>query len=117
MADLEPGDAIYMPPLWWHHVQSLESFNMLVNYWWMRSAPGHATPPSALDGLLHAVTALRGLPPAQRQAWRTLFEHYVFDTERDVAGHIPPERRGALGELSAEQHAQVRALLVQRLSR
>jgi hypothetical protein len=116
-AELEPGDAIYMPPLWWHHVQSLERFNMLVNYWWMRADPGHATPPSALDGLLHAVATLRGLPPAQREAWRALFEHYVFDAARDVAGHIPPERRSLLGGLSAEQHAQLRALLVQRLSR
>ena len=117
VAELIPGDAIYMPPLWWHHVRSLEPFNMLVNYWWMRAAPGHAAPPSALDGLLHAVAALRGLPPAQRQAWRTLFEYYVFDTERDVTSHIPAERRGVLGDLSTEQHAQLRALLVQRLNR
>jgi hypothetical protein len=39
VADLEPGDAIYMPPLWWHHVQSQAKMNMLVNYWW-------APPPS-----------------------------------------------------------------------
>jgi hypothetical protein len=97
-------------------VQSLERFNMLVNYWWARSAPGYAAPPSALDGLLHAVATLRSLPPAQREAWRALFEHYVFDTTRDVAGHIPPERRGLLGGLSAEQQAQLRALLAQRLT-
>ncbi len=114
-AVLEPGDAIYMPPLWWHHVRSLERFNMLVNYWWVRTAPGHAKPPFALDGLMHAVGALRGLPPAQRQAWREIFEHYVFDAERDVVGHIPPECRGVLGLLSAEQHAQLRALLLRRL--
>lgn len=117
VAELAPGDAIYMPPLWWHHVQSLERFNMLVNYWWTRAAPGHASPPSALDGLLHAVAALRCLPPVQRQAWRTLFEHYMFDPERDVASHIPVDRRGVLGELSAEQHARLRALLAQRMNR
>ena len=117
VAELAPGDAIYMPPLWWHHVQSLERFNMLVNYWWTRSAPGHASPPSALDGLLHAVATLRSLPPAQRESWRALFEHYVFDPERDVAGHIPPDRRGILGGLSAEQHAALRASLAQRLTR
>jgi hypothetical protein len=117
VAELAPGDALYMPPLWWHHVQSLERFNMLVNYWWMRPAPGHAAPPSALDGLLHAVATLRSLPAAQRESWRALFEHYVFDTQRDVVGHIPPDRRGVLGGLSAEQHAQLRALLAQRLTR
>ncbi len=38
-AELEAGDAIYIPPLWWHHVQSLEPFNLLVNYWW-HALPG-----------------------------------------------------------------------------
>ena len=117
IADLGPGDAIYMPPLWWHHVQSLEPFNMLVNYWWVRSAPGWAPAPSALDSLLHVVSTLRALPEAQRQAWRHLFEHYVFDVDRDVAGHIPAERRSLLGKLSAEDQARLRAFLVQRMSR
>jgi hypothetical protein len=116
-AELAPGDAIYIPPLWWHHVVSLERFNMLVNYWWQRTAPGCAPPPSALDGLLHVVATLRALPPAQRRAWRAIFEHYVFDTERDVAGHIPPERRSVLGPMTDEQHAQLRAFLARRLAR
>jgi len=116
-AELAPGDAIYIPPLWWHHVESLEPFNMLVNYWWMRTAPGCAPPPSALDSLLHAVATLRALPPAQRRAWREIFEHYIFDTERDVASHIPPERRSVLGPMTTEQQAQLRAFLARRLAR
>ena len=116
VGELAPGDAIYMPPLWWHHVQSLERFNMLVNYWWLLPAPGHATPPFALDALLHVAASLRGLPPAQRQAWRTLFEHYVFDTERDVGGHIPVDRQGVLGPMSAQDHEQARTRLVQKLA-
>ena len=114
-AVLEPGDAIYMPPLWWHHVQSLERVNMLVNYWWIRAAEGHAKPPFALDSLMHAVASLRGLPPAQRRAWRAVFAHYIFDTERDVTAHIPPERQSLLGPMSAEQHAQIRAFLLKRI--
>jgi hypothetical protein len=111
VADLAPGDAIYLPPLWWHHVQSLTQFNMLVNYWW-------APPPTpVLDSLMHAAAALRSLPPAQRHAWRHLFEHYVFDTERDVASHIPPERRSLLGPMSPAEHAQLRKLLSERLAR
>ena len=117
VAELEPGDAIYLPPLWWHHVRSLERLNALVNYWWVRTAPGHAPPPSALDSLLHAVATLRGLPPAQREAWRAIFEHYVFDATRDVASHIPAERQSLLGSMTAQQHAQLRAFLVARMSR
>src|SRR4029077_7531035 len=33
-AELDPGDASFIPPLWLHHVQSLEPFNGLVNHWW-----------------------------------------------------------------------------------
>jgi len=32
-AELAPGDAIFLPPLWFHHVEALERFNILVNYW------------------------------------------------------------------------------------
>lgn len=31
---LSPGDAIFIPRNWFHHVEAIERFNMLVNYWW-----------------------------------------------------------------------------------
>jgi hypothetical protein len=34
VAELSPGDAIFIPRNWFHHVEALERFNMLVNYWW-----------------------------------------------------------------------------------
>jgi hypothetical protein len=116
-AELAPGDAIYLPPLWWHHVQSLERFNMLVNYWWRAAAPGRAVPPFTLDALMHAAATVGALPDAQREAWRHLFEHYVFGARGDVVGHIPLERQGALGAMSAEDHASLRKILSERLSR
>jgi len=33
-AELSPGDGIYIPRDWFHHVEALETFNVLVNYWW-----------------------------------------------------------------------------------
>jgi hypothetical protein len=33
-AELLPGDAIFIPRHWYHHVEALERFNVLVNYWW-----------------------------------------------------------------------------------
>ncbi|WP_426806165.1 cupin-like domain-containing protein, partial [Stenotrophomonas sp. SrG] len=43
-AVLEPGDAIFIPRMWWHHVRSLEPFIVLVRYWW-RSVPGVRSSP------------------------------------------------------------------------
>jgi len=111
VTDLEPGDAIYMPPLWWHHVESTAPLNMLVNYWW------EAPPSPGLATLIYAAAALRALPLAQRQSWRHLFEHYVFDAPPDLADHIPPERRSILGEMSPEGHARLRKFLSERLAR
>lgn len=34
VAELAPGDAIFIPRNWYHHVEALDWFNVLVNYWW-----------------------------------------------------------------------------------
>jgi hypothetical protein len=117
VAELAPGDAIFIPPLWWHHVESLESFNVLVNYWWHDSLGDGALADSAFDALLHAILGIRALPPATRRAWGALFEQYVFGEQAAVAAHIPEQRRGILGDLSAEQLASLRAHLAKKLTR
>lgn len=33
-AELSPGDAIFIPRDWYHHVEAIDRFNVLVNYWW-----------------------------------------------------------------------------------
>lgn len=116
-AELEPGDAIYIPPLWWHHVESLGRFNALVNYWW-HGLPSAATGSSAaFDSLLHAILNMRELPPATRQAWRALFDHYVFGDPGPVTAHIPLPRRGVLGKMGPEDVARLRAQLAAKLTR
>ena len=62
-ADLVPGDAILIPSMWWHHVEAMDSLNVLVNYWW-RSTPSFMGPP--LSVLQHAILGLRDLPEDQR---------------------------------------------------
>ncbi|HET7299957.1 MAG TPA: cupin-like domain-containing protein [Oleiagrimonas sp.] len=102
-ATLEPGDAIYMPPLWWHNVASLEQLNALVNYWWPSLSGAGCDPGDSLDALFHCLLAFRELPAAERAHWRDLLGHYVFG-EGDPVAHVPEHRRGVLGKpLTPEQ--------------
>jgi hypothetical protein len=116
VADLEPGDAIYIPALWWHHVESLDKCNALVNYWWRESHGPTTKGNSALNALLLAILDLRHLSPEQRQAWRNIYDHYVFTAAEEVASHVPKARRGILGEISPELAQQIRAFLKEQLS-
>jgi hypothetical protein len=114
-AELAAGDAVYIPPLWWHHVESLEPLNVLVNYWWhaLPGVPTHAE--SGFDSLVYAILNLRSLPPATRDAWRVLFEHYVFGSQDEAVAHIPSHKHGLLGRMASADRARVREYLAQRL--
>ncbi|TVS11709.1 MAG: cupin-like domain-containing protein [Wenzhouxiangella sp.] len=113
-AVLEPGDAIFIPPMWWHHVEGLDPFNILINHWW-REVPEYMGAPN--DALLHAILDIRDLPPAQRRAWQGLFEHYVFDADEGTAAHIPEHSRGVLGPLDENIARRLRSLLRNKLNR
>ena len=117
VAELEPGDAIYIPTLWWHHVESLKALNILINYWW-KGALGSASKSnsnSAFDALLHCLLNMNTLPQEQRQAWRAIFDHYVFDSRSDPAAHIAPHRRGVLGNVTPALEQEIKAWLVRRI--
>jgi hypothetical protein len=113
-AELEPGDALFIPYMWWHHVQSLTPFNVLVNYWWDEVPAWHGSP---FEVLLHGLMAIRSLPPQRREIWRTVFDHYVFQTGGDPVAHLPPRQRGIQGPPSPQLADMVRKHLVQLLSR
>jgi hypothetical protein len=113
-AELDPGDALFIPSMWWHHVEALEPFNVLVNYWWRDTARFLAQPQDALN---HAILAIRDLPDADKELWRQLFEYYVFGDPAAAAAHIPQGARGILGPLDAELAGRIRANLLRSLSR
>ncbi len=117
VAELEPGDAVFIPTLWWHHVESLEKYNALVNYWWKGPIDSATKGDSAFDCLIHSLLNLRHLAPEQRRAWGLIFDYYLFAAGEDVAAHIPEHKRGVLGEISPELARQIKAFLVEQLQR
>ncbi len=114
VAELEPGDAIFIPSLWWHQVEALSPFNILVNYWW-RDVPRYLGNPQ--DALHHAMLTIRDLDPAAKRHWKALFDHYVFENGEKVTAHIPEGARGVLDPLDAEQAGKLRANILHGLSR
>jgi hypothetical protein len=115
VAELGPGDALFIPPLWWHNVESLEPVNVLVNYWWHAGSGSGGRTDSAFDCLLHCILSLRDLPPGTRRAWGDFLAHYVFGAQEEVTEHIPSGRLGILGRLSPQDAAKLRAQLAKRL--
>lgn len=109
VADLEPGDAIYIPTLWWHHVAASAPINVLVNYWHNDAPRG-----GGFLALVHAMLAIREQPAGQRAAWRTWFDHFVFDEgSGDAAAHLPPHAQGVNGPASPTRDEQIRRFILQ----
>ena len=104
VAELEPGDAIFIPPMWWHDVTASGPLNLLANYWW--TTPGWVSP---FPALVHAMLAVRDLPPRQRAALRSWFDLYVFDdAAAQATDHLPPHARGVLGSPSSDRTRMIR---------
>lgn len=112
-AELEPGDAVYIPLGWYHHVAALDRVNVLINYWWR---PQSEQGPSPWDAMLHGMMALRGLPPAEQRVWRAMFDHFVFETSGPAGAHLPPHARGVLDARSLQDREAMRAALLRNLS-
>ncbi|HEY0684184.1 MAG TPA: cupin-like domain-containing protein [Steroidobacter sp.] len=114
VAELGPGDAIFIPSMWWHHIEALDTLNVLVNYWW-RQSPAFMDSP--IGALMLAIMTVRDLPKEQRDAWFNLFRHYVFEADENTAAHIPEAARRALAPMDADIVRDIRARLLQRLNR
>jgi hypothetical protein len=108
IAELGPGDALFMPRHWWHHVTSRDPYNAMVNYWWGTHAQGLENP---YDCFLAALLAIKDLSSPERSYWQAMFNAYVFQSEGNAVEHIPPELRGVLGTI----HSGIRAALKQKL--
>ncbi len=105
VAELEAGDALYLPKLWWHQVEALSPFNTLVNYWWDAFGAG---PDAPYTSMLLAMIAISERPPAERRAWKAWFDHYVFREHGHPLAHLPQDQHGLLGPLK-DNYGKIRA--------
>ncbi len=114
VAELEPGDVLFYPALWWHHVEALDDFNVLINYWWNTS-------PSFIDSpqttLLHAMLSLRDRPEHEKKAWQAMFDYYIFGDRAVPAKHLPHHIQGYLSELDTLSARRLRSTIMNKLNR
>lgn len=113
-ATLEPGDGLFIPSMWWHHVEGLEALNILVNYWW-RQAPNYMDTPANV--LLYGLMSIRDLPSEQKQVWRDMFDYYIFDADKESHSHIPDQAKGSLGLIDESLNRKIRSLLLKKINR
>ena len=111
-AVLEPGDAVYIPILWWHGVESLDTLNILVNYWWNETLPANQKP---ILALIHSAALMAALPADEREMWRAFFDYFAFQTDGDPGAHLPADLRDVQGSLSTADRDQVLAFVGERL--
>ncbi|PKI13885.1 cupin-like domain-containing protein [Colwellia sp. 12G3] len=113
VADLQAGDALFLPAMWWHHVKALSAFNVLVTHWWRDSPAFMGRPENALK---LAILSLRNLPLEQRQAWKAIFDYYIFDHQENDLDHIPDFVKGMLSlPLDVNSAKKIRADLLNKL--
>ncbi len=114
IAELEAGDALYLPSMWWHQVEARNPFNVLVNYWWSNSAK-HMGP--AMNVLYHALLSLRDKPEHEKLAWKHIFDYYIFGDAGQAGEHLPEPARGYLGDIDTAKSKMLRAMLLNKLNR
>ena len=114
VVDLQPGDAVYYPSMWWHQVEALSPFNIMINFWWLRSPAYMGNP---MDIVMHAIMGIRDRPEAEKNAWREVFEYYIFGPADTPREHLPASIQGALGELDDDSIRRLRALVKNKLNR
>jgi hypothetical protein len=114
VSEMEAGDVLVYPAMWWHHVEALSPFNVLVNYWW-DAVPAYIDSPQVT--LLHALLSLRARPPSEKAAWRALFDYYVFGDAETARAHLPERAQGPLAPMDDAIARRLRSLVTKRLQR
>jgi len=114
VVELEAGDALLLPSMWWHHVEALSAFNVLINYWWQTTTLAMDAP---IDAMIHALLNIKNLPKEQKQAWQAMFNYYIFNDDPSALSHIPKHALGILESDNDIEARKIRAMLLNKLNR
>jgi hypothetical protein len=99
--------------MWWHAVEGLDDFNVMLNFWW-REKPVFLGGPDAAMKL--AIATIRDLPHPEKHHWKQLFEYYVFNNTEENVSHIPEKSRGILSTINSELARKIKSYLLEVLS-
>ena len=112
VVELDPGDALYIPKLWWHQVEATAPINVMVNYWWDGF---DVAPDQPYTAMLLAMTVIAERPAAERAAWRAWFDHYVFRPDGHPLDFLPQQHHGVLADGSKDNRGRIRAMVMRLL--
>ncbi|AQT60295.1 cupin-like domain-containing protein [Cellvibrio sp. PSBB023] len=115
VADMEPGDGLYIPTLWWHHVEALAEINVLINYWCGGAIGGDQESPYPHAAMLMSLLAMNKRSPSARRAWKALFDYYVFREDGEIAEYLPQDKRGIMAEIDEVAAERLKKWLISQL--
>merc|ERR1712217_552398 len=61
LVELDPGDALYIPPYWWHHVQSLTPETTSMAMWFFEHFPLSADVPYGIGARADDIVLMRDI--------------------------------------------------------
>ncbi|MEM7220921.1 MAG: cupin-like domain-containing protein [Pseudomonadota bacterium] len=97
---LEPGDELYIPPLWWHHVESA-GFNLMVNSWYLDTAANTEDQLTAAEfALRRGIARTHSLKVTDELATRVGAALENGHAHETLPTPLPPKILAALDELT-----------------
>jgi hypothetical protein len=70
-----------------------------------------------MNVLNHALLSIRDLSADEKQAWKHIFDYYIFGAAENAGKHLPEHAKGLLGDIDDLKARQLRAMLLNKLSR
>ena len=108
MAELYPGDVLFLPAGWYHEVQS-EGFNTMINYWWKDISAAEFA--NAKEAFNISMASIKNLPKEYRDYWKIWFDHYVFQINGDPYEHIQQRHQGVYGKSTPYRKKKLKILI------